>query len=578
MRIALAQLNPTSGDIAGNADRILEAVDAARARGAELVITPEMALPGYCIGDQIEDTDFLTANTRALERIARETRGLAAVVGFIECDPPQRSEGGTPKKYNAAAVLQDGSLLGTARKSLLPNYRYFDDKRFFTAGERREPVVVSSRGAPVSLGVSICEDMWDEFYPIKPLPELVAKGADLLLNLNASPFYPGKRHERDAIIRRHIERLRKPFVYVNTAGAADNGKNIIPFDGQSLVYDEAGRLVAIGRQFAEELLVVDLDPRGAALPEAELPELDRERELYDALVMALREYARKTGFTRAVIPLSGGIDSALALAIVVGALGADNVSAFNLPSRFNTEMTRSIASRVARAFGVSYGIVPIQEIDDGIAEVFGHHVRPIARRETRENLQARIRGLLMMMESNDTGALLISCGNETEIALGYATLYGDMCGGVSIIGDLSKVDVYQLARHVNARYGEEKIPEDTFRLKPSAELAEGQVDPFDYYVVAPVVGEFVEKRRGPAELVSLFARGALDQARFVPDPQGLTVYDKHTVATFKALAYETFGRLKRSVYKRLQGPPIIVVSERAFGFDFRETIINGWEG
>jgi len=578
MRIALAQLNPTSGDIDGNAARILEALDTARAEGAELLVTPEMALPGYCIGDLIEDAGFLAANRRALERIARETRGMAAVVGFIEHDPSRRNEGGTLRKYNAAAVLQDGALAGTARKSLLPNYRYFDDKRYFTPAERRTPITVSAAGGPVRLGVSICEDMWDEFYDVKPLAELGAQGADLILNLNASPFYPRKRQERDAAIRRHVERLRRPFVYLNTVGAGDNGKNVIPFDGESLVYDGAGRLLAIGRQFAEQLLVVDLDGDGAAGRALELPPLDREREMYDALVMALREYARKTAFTRAVIPLSGGIDSALALAIVVAALGAENVVAFNLPSRFNTEATRSIAARIARAFGVRYHVMPIHEIDEVVRTVFERHAHRVERSVTLENLHARIRGVLMMAESNDTGALLVSCGNETEIALGYATLYGDMCGGISVIGDLSKVDVYQLARHVNRRSGEEKIPEETFHLQPSAELAEAQYDPFDYSVVAPVVGEFAEKRRSPAELISLFEHRELDAARFVPDPHGRTVYDKHTVATFRDVVWDTFGRLKRSVYKRLQGPPIIVVSERAFGFDLRETIINGWEG
>ena len=210
--------------------------------------------------------------------------------------------------------------------------------------------------------------------------------------------------------------------------------------------------------------------------------------------------------------------------------------------------------------------------------MFESHAHPIARSLTRENLHARIRGLLMMAESNDTGALLISCGNETEIALGYATLYGDMCGGVSLIGDLSKLDVYGLARYVNRRHGAEKIPEEAFRLRPSAELAADQFDPFDYYVVSPVVGEFAEHRTSPDELVRLFERRALDPARFVAADRGLTVYDKHTSETFRAVVYDAFRRMRRSVYKRLQGPPIVVVSERAFGFDLRETIINEWEG
>jgi NAD+ synthase (glutamine-hydrolysing) len=420
--------------------------------------------------------------------------------------------------------------------------------------------------------------MWDEFYEVKPLPELAAQGAAILLNLNASPFYPGKRHERDALIRRHVADIRRPVVYVNTVGAADNGKNVIAFDGESLVYDEHGRLIAIGPQFEEELLVVDLGPGAAPHAAAELPEIDRDRETYDALVMGLRDYMRKSGFSRVVVPVSGGIDSALALAIAVDAVGAAQVRGYNLPSEYNTGATRAIAQRLAAALGVEYGVVPISRIDEEVRQTFEQHAHPIERSLTRENLHARIRGLLMMAESNDTGALLISCGNETEIALGYATLYGDMCGGISVIGDLSKVDVYRLARYVNTRHRREIVPDETFTLKPSAELAAGQFDPFDYYVMAPVVTELAERRRGPSELVALFARRSLDPVRFVPDPDGRSVYDKHTTESFHDVVYEAFQRMRRSVYKRLQGPPILAVSERAFGFDLRETIINGWDG
>jgi NAD+ synthase (glutamine-hydrolysing) len=581
MRIALAQLNPTSGDIEGNTARILAALEEAVRQKADLLLTPEMALPGYCIGDLVEDAGFLAANERAMQRVAAAAHDITAVVGFIDFNLAARNESGGIRKYNAAAVVRNGAVLQRAHKTLLPSYRYFDDKRFFSQAARREPVAVPiSGGRTVRLGISICEDLWDEYYHVKPLAELAAQGADVLININASPFCPGKRHERDAVIRAHIRQLGKPIVYINTTGAADNGKNIIPFDGESLVYDAHGRLLAVAPQFAEALLVVDLDPcaRADAKAGVALPPLDRDREMYDALVMGLRDYMRKTGFERATVALSGGIDSALALAIAVDALGAGKVTACNMPSRFNTDATRSIAARLAAALGVAYTVIPIQELDEHIRAVFEEHAHPIAQNSTRENLHARIRGLLMMAESNDTGALLISCGNETEIALGYATLYGDMCGGVSLIGDLSKLDVYRLARHVNTRHGAERIPEDTFALKPSAELSANQFDPFDYYVVAPIVGELVEQRRSPAELVDLFERGALDRQRFVPDPEGRSVYDKHTAATFRDVVYDAFRRVRRSVYKRLQGPPIVVVTERAFGFDLRETIINEWAG
>jgi len=577
MRIALAQLNPTSGDVNGNAAKIIAAIGDAIGAGADVVVTPEMALPGYCIGDLVEDTGFLSANERAMLRIAEAARGITAVVGFIDFNLAERNESGAICRYNAAAVVRDGEVLQRVHKSLLPSYRYFDDKRYFVPGDIREPVAVPTTRGPRKLGVSICEDLWDDFSDVKPVAELAAKGADVLLNINASPFYPGKRRARHDLIVRHVTHTRKPFVYINTAGAADNGKNIIPFDGESLVYDKDARLIAVGPQFTEALIIADLEP-GTRAKEVPLPPLERDRELHDGLVMALRDYMQKTGFERAVVAVSGGIDSALALAIAVDALGPERVAAYNLPSQYNTATTRSIAERVSRALGVSYGVIPIQEIDEQVRSVFERHAHPIARGFTRENLHARIRGLLMMAESNDTGALLISCGNETEIALGYATLYGDMCGGVSLIGDLGKLDVYRLARYVNARYGEDKIPEETFHIKPSAELAADQYDPFDYWVVAPVVGELVERRTSPAELVRLFETRALDPERFIPDADGKTVYDKHTSGTFGEVVYDSFRRLRRSVYKRLQGPPIVAVTERAFGFDLRETIINEWEG
>jgi NAD+ synthase (glutamine-hydrolysing) len=559
MKAALVQLNPTTGDIRGNAARIRERLQEAKAAGCGLAVFPEMAITGYCVSDLIEDRSFLEANRAALESLAPLADTLDAVVGFVDFDPNRRNEDGRILKRNAAAVLSGGRIAGVAAKTLLPNYRYFDDKRYFTPADRREPIR--------DLGVSICEDMWDELYALKPLPELASRGARLLININASPFTPAKRAVREEIVRRHVAATGLPFLYVNTVGASDNGKNIIPFDGQSMAHDASGRLIGLGRPFREEVVIVDLDRPEPAEP----PAVSREAELFDALVMSLRDYARKVGFSRAVVPVSGGIDSALGLAITVEAMGAAHVAAFNLPSKFNSPTTRSIAERVSSNFGVRYTVVPIQEIDDVVRRTFEGHAHPVRTGTARENVHARIRGLLMMLESNDTGALLISNGNETEIALGYSTLYGDMCGGVSVIGDLSKTDVYAVARHVNARHGREMIPKETFEIAPSAELRENQIDPFDYAIVSPMVTEYSERRRGPEEVARMFEERRLDG--FPTE-----VYTKHTAESFRALAHDMYRLFRNSVYKRLQGPPIIVVSERAFGFDLREPIINRWEG
>ncbi|HSR49541.1 MAG TPA: NAD(+) synthase, partial [Acidobacteriota bacterium] len=481
-------------------------------------------------------------------------------------------------RHNAAAVMQDGKLLQIVHKRLLPSYRYFEDKRYFEAGREAEPVSIRVGESEMPIGVLICEDIWDEGYDFKPSRVLCEKGARLLVIINASPFVAstpgrqdGKRFRRRDLVRRQRECTEQPVVYVNTVGAGDNGKNLIMFDGSSRAYDREGKLALAMPSFQEAQASVTFQD-GLAEP-VEPPQFEREEEIFDALVLGVGDYCRKLGFRRVIEPVSGGIDSALGAVIACQAVGPENVKLYNLPTRFNTQATRDAAAELARNLGAEYCVLPIEKMYETVCAEFEKHAHPIQHGVTRENTQSRLRGLVLMMESNDSGALLLSNGNATEIALGYATLYGDMAGGLSVIGDLTKPDVYRVSRYVNQRYGREVIPSSILEAVPSAELAEEQSDPFEYDVVGPVVEDCVERTYSPDELVELFNKRELDAHQYPSD-----VYDRYDSESFEQLCRHLFRLLNRSVFKRLQGAPIIAVSDRAFGFDLRETLINGWDG
>ncbi|SIR65063.1 NAD+ synthase (glutamine-hydrolysing) [Haladaptatus litoreus] len=574
----LAQINPTTADIEGNTEQILDELERATADGADIVVFPEMAITGYCILDLVEDDALINENQIALDRIRERTGETVVVVGFVDED----NEG----KYNAAAVLQDGSIKGVVHKVLLPNYRYFDDERYFEPGEEVAPIDVEIGGRTVSLGVSVCEDLWDEGYDRKPIAELAREGADVIVNINASPFATGKRQERHELIQRHINATGLPVLYLNTVGVADVGKNVLIFDGDSLAYAADGTFLARGEQFEEDRVTVTV---GGSKPTLDVPHPRsspvrecREQELYEALVTGLRDYVRKTGFEKVIEPVSGGIDSALGLAICVDALGPENVIAFNLPSTVNTQTTKDLAEELADNFGVEYQVLPIQSIYDEIVRVYETHVESVESATAKENVYARVRGLLMMLVSNDSSedapAMLISNGNETEMALGYVTLYGDMSGGLNLLGDLSKMDIYAVAKYVNERHGRKLIPSETFEIRPSAELSSSQVDPFDYPTVAPIVGDLLERRWSPSDLVERFTAGELDVERYGEDNHGRTVYERYDAQAFETVVYDTYRRLTKSTFKRVQASPVVAVSRRAFGTDFREPIINKWEG
>lgn len=580
-RVSLAQINPKSGDIGGNAKLILRAIRRARERRADLVVLPEMSLTGYCLDEKLLiNRQFLSVSRECLFRtIAPACQGIAAVVGFLDFDDVRVGPDGRPLRYNAAAVVQDGSVLQVVHKRLLPSYRYFDDKRYFTPGTEVEPALIRVDGKDLSVGVLICEDLWNEGYELNPCQIFRDKGADYLLCINASPFVcsspgrqDGKRFVRDELVRNQIRRHGIPILSVNTVGIGDNGKNIIVFDGFSTGHDREGNLVANLPMFREDQQLIEFDNgKAASIP---TPEFDREGEIFHALAMGVRDYYEKIGvFSGVLEAISGGIDSALGTAIAYEAMGPELLTVYNLPSKYNSPETRGAARRLAENFGLEYRVVPIQRMVDQIQADIENYLQPLQHSITLENLQARVRGLIMMAESNDRGALLLTNGNESEIALGYATLYGDMVGGLAVIGDLPKPDVYRVSRYVNRKYGSEKIPAEIFAGPASAELKEGQTDPFDYDLVGPIISDYIEKGLSPGDLVDEFNGRRLNEPKY---PENL--YRYYDSMSFSRLAYDLYLGLNRSVYKRVQAAPIIVVSERAFGFDLRETIINGWQG
>jgi NAD+ synthase (glutamine-hydrolysing) len=583
LKVSLAQINPKSGDIRGNASKIILGIERAREEKCDLVVFPEMCLPGYCLDEKLLiNLRFLRENKRVLmEEIRPACREVAAVVGFIDFDESRKGPDSRVARQNAAAVMQDGELLQVVHKKLLPGYRYFEDKRYFQPGREVETVLIRTRNQEMRLGILICEDLWDEDYEFKPSAILREKGAQLLVSINASPFVAstpgeedGKRFRRHRLITSQIRRHGVPVVYVNTVGIGDNGKNIIPYDGRSLAYGASGETLAVLSQFREEQRTVCIGDDGTPLPEAPY---DREEEIFQALVMSVRDYYDKLGIFKCVLEaVSGGIDSSLGTAIAYAAMGPELLSLYNLPSKHNSPKTQELAKRLAGNFGLTYQVIPIQDMVDQVVRDFERYLRPIRLTVTVENLQSRIRGLIMMAESNDREALLLTNGNETEIALGYATLYGDMVGGLSIIGDITKPDVYRLARYVNRKWEREMIPEEVFSIPASAELKPDQVDPFDYPVVGPVVNDIVEMGLSPEELLERFTSHSLPEKRY-PIGDG-SVYERYTTEQFRQLTRDLYRVINQSVYKRLQGAPIVVVSDRAFGFDLRETIINGWDG
>jgi NAD+ synthase (glutamine-hydrolysing) len=566
VRVAAAQLNATVGDLEGNAALIVEAYERAEREGCDLVAFPELALTGYPPEDLLLRPAFVEQSVEALEKVAARTGRCAAIIGYPE---PDRD------LYNSAAVCAHGRVLGSYRKHLLPNYSVFDEERYFEPWKVDGPLF---RIAGVSVAISICEDAWS---PSGPVLTQAAAGAELVVNVNASPYYAGRLHEREAMLATRAADASVPVLYVNMVGGQDE----LVFDGTSMLFDEGGHLVARAKQLEEDFLVVDLDvrpafrrraldPRGRvrapALPEVDVsevrpgehsvsprvePVLGPVPEVYDALVLGTRDYVRKNGFSDVVIGLSGGVDSSLVAAIAVDALGPEHVVGVLMPSRFSSDHSVSDAAVLAERLGVRTLTLPIEPAHDAYLDMLSETFAGMEPGLAEENLQARIRGTLLMTLSNKLGWLVLTTANKSETAVGYSTLYGDMAGGFAVIKDVPKTLVYALCRDLNDRSGREIIPVSVIDKPPSAELRPDQLDTDSlppYAELDPIIEGYVEDDRSVADLE---AEGH--------DPELV-----RRVATM----------IDRNEYKRRQAAPGPRVSPKAFGKDRRLPITNRWPG
>jgi NAD+ synthase (glutamine-hydrolysing) len=566
VRVGLAQVNPTVGAIEANARLVVDWMGRARSAGCDLVAFPELTLTGYPPEDLLFKPAFIEANLRALADVIKQSKGLTAVLGYVD----KRDD-----IFNAAAVLHDGTHAGTYHKQYLPNYGVFDENRYFQSGTESPIFLVGD----VALAANICEDIW---YPTGPTTRQALAGAELIVTINASPYHVGKAQFREKMLATRASDDLVCLAFVNTVGGQDE----LVFDGHSFVFNEKGECMARGRAFEEDLVIADIDldqvfrarlhdsrrrkeklqadgstrrislpalpPREKVkLPVHEVEALESVEEIYRALVLGTRDYVTKNGFKHVVIGLSGGIDSSIVAAIAVDALGAANVTGVTMPSPFSSPGTRNDAARLAKNLGIDLLRVPITSVLKAYKRVLAGAFKGLKEDVTEENLQARIRGNYLMALSNKFGWLVLNTGNKSEIAVGYTTLYGDMAGGFAVIKDCPKTLVYKLSEHANVRAGREIIPKSVFTRPPSAELRPGQTDQDSlppYEVLDAILECYVEGDMGVADIV---ARG----------------FDAATVKRVIAM-------VDRNEYKRRQGAIGIKITPRAFGKDWRLPIVN----
>lgn len=556
LRVALGQVDCAVGDLSGNSDRVLAALGEATRAGADLLVLPELATTGYPPEDLLLKPSFVRDNRTELDRIAAATGPCGVVVGFVDED--------ARGLYNAAAVCSEGGVQGVYRKRRLPNYAVFDEQRYFEPGTD-PPILFDVAG--VLVGVSICEDAW---APAGPIAEQSAAGAQVVVNLNASPYHRGKVHQREGMLGERALEAACPVVYVNLVGGQDE----LVFDGASMVVDPRGSITARAPQYEPAVVVTDVrvEPRPDEVaarvrvvsPARDLPEpiepalaplLDPIREVYEALVLGTRDYVRKNGFREVVIGLSGGVDSSLVAAVATDALGPDGVHGVLLPSRYSSSHSVGDAEQLVKNLGIDHRTIEIEPAHEALTGMLASSFEGTEPGVAEENLQPRIRGTVLMALSNKFGWLVLTTGNKSELAVGYATLYGDMAGGFSVIKDVPKLLVYELCRERNTRAGYDLIPEHVLTKPPSAELKPDQVDTDSlpaYEVLDPILEDYIEGDQTAGDLVA--------------------------AGHDEALVRRIVRLVDVNEYKRRQSPPGPRITTKAFGKDRRLPITNAYRG
>ncbi len=546
LRIGLAQMNPTVGDLAGNraliAGLYAEAVDAK----CDIVVFSELSVTGYPPEDLVLKSGFVRDNRIVLEDLAKLTGSCVAVIGFVDRGIGEQTSSGQPVIYNAAAVCSRGAIQGVYHKRHLPNYDVFDEERTFAPGSGEHQIF---EVAGIKFAVSICEDIWRADGPVA---EQARSGAQVNININGSPFHSGKLLQRQEMLSGRARENNCAIVYVNQVGGQDE----LVFDGSSMVFDAAGKMLARAPQFVAGLTVVELDPASTTNAQTTIaPISSRYEEMYGALVLGTRDYVRKNKFTDVVIGLSGGIDSSIVAALAVEALGAEHVHGVAMPSRYSSDGSKTDAYALADALGIDCQTISIEPVFEAYLAMLAPSFAGREADLTEENLQSRCRGQILMALSNKFGWMVLTTGNKSELAVGYFTIYGDSVGGYAVIKDLLKTDVFGLSRYVNERAGREIIPESVLTKPPSAELRPDQRDdqslpPYD--ILDPILALYVEQDRTAAEIIEL------------GHPEDIV----RRIARLVDL----------SEYKRRQGAPGVRVSEKAFGKDRRLPITNGYRG